>query len=194
MKTSIIAVLSFAMSMLIASPILAQENFKVDTKASTLEWIGKKVTGKHNGTIQVKSGNVSFTKGKLSGNFTIDMTTIENNDLEGEYKTKLENHLKSDDFFSVEKFPTSTFKITKAVDEGNGKYEITGDLTIKGITNPVTFPATISVIDGELRADANITFDRSKWKVKYGSGSFFDDLGDKMIYDDVYLSLSLVGK
>ncbi|MEX2590589.1 MAG: YceI family protein [Chitinophagales bacterium] len=194
MKTSIIAVLSFAMSMLIASPILAQENFKVDTKASTLEWIGKKVTGKHNGTIQVKSGNVSLTKGKLSGNFTIDMTTIENNDLEGEYKTKLENHLKSDDFFSVEKFPTSTFKITKAVDEGNGKYEITGDLTIKGITNPVTFPATISVIDGELRADANITFDRSKWKVKYGSGSFFDDLGDKMIYDDVYLSLSLVGK
>lgn len=182
------------MGLLISSPLLAQKTYKVDTEESTLGWVGKKVTGKHYGVVNIKSGSIDYSENKLSGNFTIDMTSIEAQDLQGEYKTKLENHLKSDDFFSVEKNPTSSLKVNKAESLGNGKYNITGDLTIKGVTNPITFPATVTVIDGVLRADANITFDRSKWNVKYGSGSFFEGLGDKMIYDDVSMSLSLIAK
>lgn len=177
---------------LLSSGILTAQTFNVDSKSSELEWIGKKVTGQHNGTVKIKSGKVMMKDGNVKGNFTIDMTTINVEDLEGEYKTKLENHLRSDDFFSVDKHNTASFKITDAKKKKGNDYEITGDLTIKGITNNITFPAEIMVSDkGVLEANADITIDRTKWKIKYGSGSFFDDLGDKMIYDDVDLNLRL---
>lgn len=195
MKNSILMALSFAFVMMISNTLFAQKTYTVDSEASTLAWVGKKVTGQHNGEITIKSGSVDFSKTKLDGSFTIDMTSINVLDLEGEYKGKLEGHLKSDDFFSVEKFPTAKFEITKATTKGNGEFDVTGNLTIKGITNPVSFPAKVTTTsEGLLKATADIVFDRSKWDVKYGSGSFFDGLGDKMIYDDVELSLELIAK
>lgn len=194
MKKSILLSLSLIVAVLFQSELSAQESFNVDSKASKLEWVGKKVTGKHNGTILVKSGKVNLEKNGVTGNFEIDMNQIVVKDLSGEYKTKLENHLKSDDFFSVEKFPTATFVISSSKDLGKGKYNITGDLTIKGITNSVSFPATITKNSAGLKAEADITFDRTKWNVQYNSGNFFEGLGDKMIYDDIELKLELVAK
>lgn len=170
------------------------KDIKVNTEASTVEWLGKKVTGQHNGTIQLKDGSLSMDdKGILTGgSFTIDMTTLISTDLSGEYKGKLEGHLKSDDFFGVASNPTSTFVMTKAVPQGPGKYKVIGNITIKGTTQEIQFPATVEVKDGKVTAKANISIDRSKYDIRYGSGSFFDNLGDKTIYDNFDLTVSLV--
>ena len=167
-------------------------SYEVDAKDSKLVWTGRKVTGEHTGTIQIKDGNLEVDNNKLvGGQFFIDMTTIETTDLEGEYKTKLDGHLKSDDFFGIEQYPTAKFVITKAKAKKGNQYDIIGDLTIKGITEEVSFPATVKVSDSEVVADATIVVDRSKYNVRYGSGSFFDDLGDKTIYDEFDLVVSL---
>ena len=110
----------------------------------------------------------------------IDMSSIQNTDMEGEYKAKLEGHLKSDDFFGVEKFPTASLNFTKVKSTGKNSYEVTGDLTIKDKTNSITFD--ISIYGN--KATANIKIDRTKFDVRYGSASFFDDLQDKAIYDE----------
>ncbi|MEO9485044.1 MAG: YceI family protein [Ekhidna sp.] len=171
----------------------AKENYKVNTTESTVEWVGKKVTGQHSGVISLQGGSLEMEGGQLvGGTFTIDMTTLEDTDLSGGSKEKLEGHLKSDDFFGVEKFPTSTFVITKAVPQGPGKYKIVGNITIKGKTEEIQFPASIEEKDGKVIAKATLSVDRSKFDVKYGSGSFFDNLGDKTIYDNFDLSISLV--
>ena len=128
----------------------------------------------------------------VGGIFTIDMTTIACLDLSGEYQGKLEGHLKSDDFFGVEKYPTATFVITKAVPQGPGKYKVIGNMTIKDKTEEVQFNASVEERDGKVTASATITLDRSKYDVRYGSGSFFDNLGDKTIYDDFDLTVNLV--
>jgi polyisoprenoid-binding protein YceI len=161
---------------------------KVSITESTIIWKGKKVIGSsHNGTINLKEGYFEFENDALvGGHFEIDMTSISNNDLEGKYKTKLEGHLKSDDFFSVEKFPTASFKINE-VKKSDGSYNITGDMTIKGITNSVSFDMNMK---GNT-STANIEFDRSKFDVRYGSGSFFDNLGDKTISDIIELNITL---
>lgn len=179
--------------MLVSSGEGTTATYKVDTKASKVEWLGKKVTGQHNGFLSLKSGDFNFEDGVLTGGtFTVDMTTITNSDLSGEYKTKLENHLKSDDFFGVESYPTATFVITKAVPQGPNKYKIVGDITIKGKTEEIQFPATIEEKGGQITGVATLTIDRSKFDVRYGSGSFFDDLGDKVIYDNFDLTVSIV--
>lgn len=167
---------------------------KVNVEESTVAWVGKKVTGQHNGTINLTGGRLEMDdNGNLTGGiFTIDMTSLVSLDLTGGTKEKLEGHLKSDDFFGVEKYPTSTFVITKAVPQGPGKYKIVGNLTIKSTTQEIQFPANVEVKDGKVTATADITIDRSKYDVRYGSGSFFDDLGDKTIYDNFDLTVSLV--
>lgn len=160
---------------------------KVNVKDSKINWKGYKVTGEHEGTIALKEGTLTFNGKELTGgNFTIDMTTIKVTDLEGESKGNLEGHLKSDDFFGIESHPIATFKITK-VDGKNGNYKVTGDLTIKGKTNPSSFDMTID----EGTATAAIKIDRSKFDVKYGSTSFFDNLKDKAIYDEFDLNVNL---
>lgn len=166
----------------------------VDLKASKVEWKGKKLTGEHYGNISLSNGQLLFKGSKLTGgSFTIDMNSITDLDLtDAEYNQKLVGHLKSDDFFSVEKFPTSKFDITKVKHKGGDKYEITGNLTIKGITHPLSFPATVTNKDGKVRATADLKFDRSKYNVKYGSKTFFENIGDKIIYDDVELKVDLV--
>ncbi|MEO9476410.1 MAG: YceI family protein [Cyclobacteriaceae bacterium] len=166
--------------------------YTADISNSTVNWVGKKVTGQHNGTVEIKEGTIEYGNGKLTGgSFTIDMTSILSNDLEGEWKAKLEGHLKSDDFFGVEKYPTSTFIIKKAKALGKGKFDVTGDVTIKGTTQTINFPVQIVETGDKIIGTAAIVIDRSKFGVKYGSGSFFDDLGDKTIYDDFELSVKI---
>jgi len=165
--------------------------YRVDTKASTINWTGSKITGKtHFGTVNLMEGGLQVAGGKISGGkFTIDMTSIAVKDLEGDMATKLEGHLKGDDFFGVAKFKTANLTI-KSVNENDVK----ADLTIKGITHEVAFPVSLSMEEGMLVAKADITVDRSKYDVRYGSDSFFDNLGDKAIDNDIKFSVSLKGK
>ncbi len=163
---------------------------KVDASKSTISWLGKKVTGEHSGTIDLKSGELKIDGGAIAGgDFVVDMTSIKNTDLtDAEWNGKLVGHLKSDDFFAVEKYPEAKLVITKEAAFSGDKATATGDLTIKGTTHPVTFDVTK---DGNTYT-AEITVDRSKYDVRYGSKSFFDNLGDKVIYDEFYLTVKLV--
>ncbi len=172
----------------------APAKFKVDPQASSLTWTGKKVTGQHTGTISLASGELT-TEGKLvkEGNFEIDVKSITVTDItDKDGNAKLLGHLKSDDFFGVEKFPKASFVITSISQKAGNDYTIKGNLTIKGKTNEIEFPATILNDGKKITATAKITVDRSKYDIKYGSKSFFDNLGDKVIYDDFELDLNLV--
>jgi len=166
---------------------------KVKVDESTIAWTGRKVTGQHNGTITIKEGTLNMKDGLLlGGSFTMDMTSITVLDQEGGGKTKLEGHLKSDDFFGVQTYPSATLVITKATSKGSGEYAITADLTIKGITNPVNFEVMLKLESNRIIATADIKVDRSLYNVRYGSGKFFEDLGDKTIYDEFDLAIKLV--
>lgn len=169
-------------------------SYNVDIKSSQVVWKAYKVTGSHTGNIQLKSGNLEFTNGALTGGkFEIDMNSIACTDLSGEYAGKLVGHLKSDDFFGVATYPTSKFVITKVVSRGTpGAYKIQGDLTIKGITQSIKFNADLKEDGSKTVAEAKITVDRSDYNIRYGSGSFFENLGDKTIYDDFDLEIKLV--
>ena len=161
---------------------------EINIEKSNLTWKGYKVTGSHTGTLKIKSGSLNFNNDKLiGGKFVIDMNTILCTDLEGEYKGKLEGHLKSDDFFGVEKNPTATLEFKKVTSTGKNSYEIVGDMTIKGKTNSITFD--ISIYGN--KANATLKIDRSLYDVKYGSSSFFEGLKDKAIYDDFDLIADL---
>ena len=166
----------------------------VNVPESKVVWLGKKVTGEHTGTINIASGDLEFSDDKLSGgSFEIDMSSIANSDIENEeYKQKLVGHLKSDDFFGVEKYPISTLVIKNVEVKSANKYHVKGEITIKGITKSIEFPVEVSLVGSKATASATITIDRSEFDVKYGSGSFFDGLGDKMIYDDFTLNVTLV--
>ena len=178
----------FLFALLVAGSAFAHGPVKVNLGESSVNWKAAKVTGEHMGYVNLQSANLDIQDGVLKGgDFTADMTSITVTDLEGEWKQKLEGHLKSDDFFGVENHGTASFKITSANASGNNSYNVTGDLTIKGITHPVSFVATLA----DNKATANIKVDRTKYDIKYGSGSFFDGLGDKMIYDAFDLTVSL---
>ena len=166
----------------------AVEKKEVNTEKSTVTWKAYKVTGSHTGTVNLTSGALMFDNGTLTGGeFEVDMTSLISTDLEGEYRQKLEGHLKSDDFFSVANHPKSKLVFTNVKSTGKNSYEVTGDLTIKGITKAVTFD--VSVYGS--KATATMKVDRAQYDVRYGSGSFFDDLGDKTIYDEFDLVVDL---
>ncbi|MBN8575998.1 MAG: YceI family protein [Cytophagales bacterium] len=173
-------------------PALAK--FKVDPQASSLTWTGKKVTGQHTGTIAIASGELT-ADGKLvkEGTFEIDVNSLTVTDItDKDSNAKLVGHLKSDDFFGTTKFPKASFVLTSLTQKSGNEYLVKGKLTIKGKTNDVEFPATI-VNDGKkVTATAKIIVDRTKYDIRYGSKSFFDNLGDKAIYDDFELDLKLV--
>ncbi len=160
---------------------------------SKVEWQAYKVTGQHNGEVNLKSGQLEFKDNLIvSGNFIVDMPSITVLDLSGENKNKLEGHLKSPDFFGVENYPTAKFTITNAFPVGeDGKYRIKGDMTIKEDTHPVSFDAMMTEEGSLMIANAEFKVDRSKYNVRYGSGSFFDNLGDKTIYDEFDLNVTL---
>ena len=174
------------------------DNYTVDTKKSALNWVGEKVTGSHMGTIDIRSGNITVNRGMIeTAEITIDMTSILVTDegMSEDMKGKLKGHLDSPDFFNVAEHASATFSLTAFMPDrakGGNNYTVTGKLTIKGISQEITFPATVDMKDGMIMANADLTFDRSKFDIRYGSGSFFDGLGDKMIYDDVKINFSLV--
>ena len=166
----------------------AVEKKVVDTEASKITWKAYKVTGSHEGTINLASGNLDFNGTTLTGGaFVVDMTTINTTDLEGEYKQKLDGHLHSDDFFGTATHKTASLEITSVKASGKNAYDATANLTIKNITKEVNF--TISVYGS--KATASLKVDRSEFDVRYGSGSFFDNLGDKTIYDEFDLVVDL---
>jgi len=170
-------------------------NMTVDITESTVTWKGYKVTGSHEGTIALKSGELTYdTDGGLTGgSIVIDMTTIACTDLKAGGAAKLEGHLKSDDFFGVANYPEANLTITNVAAKGTpGDYKITADLTIKETTKPVKFYANIADKDGKRVATADLKIDRTEYDVRYGSGSFFDNLGDKTIYDEFDISVQLV--
>ncbi len=193
----VVAVVMLTSATLTEKPTKAT-TYKVDTSKSELKWNGKKVTGEHYGTIGLKEGSFTIDGAKLTGgSFVADMNSIVVQDLtDKEYNGKLTTHLKSDDFFSVEKHPTAKFVVTKAAPNAKGTVDVTGDLTIKGITKPVTFPVTVTPSKDGAMVKGTLVVDRSKYDMKFRSKSFFDTatLGDKMVYDDFTIEVDLVGK
>lgn len=167
--------------------------YKVDTEATKIVWTGKKVTGEHTGNLKAKSGNIIFLAEEITaGEIVVDMKTLSCSDItDQEMNAKLIGHLSSPDFFDVAKYPESKLVIKSSKKTAKG-LEVTGDLTMIGQTRPVTFLATdVKKSDKEVTANAVVTLNRTLWGLKYGSGSFFKGLGDKMINDDFTLNLSL---
>lgn len=166
----------------------AQKTVKINTAKSTINWVGEKVTGKHEGTVNLKEGALVFEGKKLiGGNFTVDMTSINVTDLQGGSKAKLEGHLKADDFFGTDKYETSKLVFKKFAAKENNTYTIYADLTIKDKTNEVIFDIVVK----ENTATAKVVIDRTKYGIEYNSGSIFDGLGDKAISDDFTLNVVL---
>lgn len=162
--------------------------YTVDTAASKLVWTGTKVTGKHTGTVNIKSGSVQVDNGSVTGgNFVLDMNSISSTDLEGEYKEKLDGHLKADDFFGVATHPEATFAITEVKPgAAAGDLVVSGNLTIKGISKNITFDAkVVDSTDTNVKATANFNIARADWGVNYEGKS--DDLISKEINFDITL-------
>lgn len=171
------------------------QTYVLDVNESSIQWKGEKVTGQHEGTLKFKEGNLVMDAGKIAvAKFVTDMSSIKCSDLDGEYADKLIGHLKSDDFFGVADHPTSTFELSSFKKTGEGKGIMSGTLTIKGKTESVDVPVTMTESNGLIKLKGNMVFDRTKFDIRYGSGSFFDDLGDKTIYDDVEFKFDIVAK
>jgi len=187
--TSIIFLLATSWSLLTFAPPVT-----VDKTESSVTWHASKVTGSHFGNVPISDAKLDYNDGKITGgSFEMDMSNLTVEDLEDATSNKnLTNHLKSDDFFSVEKFPKASMKITNVKSVDGKTYEITSDLTIKGITAPVTFPATLAIVNGKMVTTAEIKFDRTVYDIKFRSGSYFEDLADKLIYDEVKLEVKLI--
>ncbi|MFC6997621.1 YceI family protein [Rufibacter roseus] len=171
-------------------------DYKVVKNQSKVTWTGSKVTGTHTGGISIADGKLnSDGKNILGGYFEIDMNTITVTDItDKEMNGNLVGHLKSDDFFGTSKYGKSTLVINKVTPAGKGKVVVNGDLTIKGIKHPITFPATVQHVGNQIKANADIKIDRTKYDIKYGSGSFFDNLGDKAISNEFVLNVNLVAQ
>jgi len=173
------------------------KNFKIDTSKSSIEWIGKKVTGSHNGTINIADGTLAFTDGKLTGGrFTIDTTSIRILDVtDPGTNAQFAGHLASEDFFGIEQYPVATLEITSVSNGSNATYHVAGNLTIKGISHPIEFEAVVSDIkDDALQASGKLVIDRTKYGMRFRSGNFFKDLGDTLIYNDFTLDVRLTAK
>ncbi|WP_298715385.1 YceI family protein [Chitinophaga sp.] len=177
-----------------SAAVAAPVAFKVDGSKSKIAWLAKKVTGSHNGFINISGGTLQVDGSTLTGgSFNVDTRTMTVEDIKDEKgNARLLGHLKSDDFFSVEKHPEATFAITSAKKKSGNTYDINGNLTIKGISQSITFPADVVVNGNQLNAKATVKIDRTKFDIKYRSNSFFENLGDKAIYDDFTLDVELV--
>jgi len=186
MKTNF-KTLIVAIAVVTTSFTFAQKK-EIKASESKINWVGKKVTGSHSGTLNLSSGHLVFDGENITGGeFIVDMTSLTVTDLEaGKGKEKLEGHLNSDDFFGVAKHKTAKLVVGKAKKTSDG-YKIAGDLTIKGKTNPIAFVLSVK---GNA-ATTKINVDRTKYDIKYGSGSFFENLGDKAINDEFELAIDL---
>ncbi len=170
---------------------MENQKFEIISTQSNIDWVGKKVTGAHNGTIAVKEGEFILNDGKLSGGkFVIDTTSIKILDVtDPATNAQFAGHLASDDFFSIDKYPEAVLKITSV--SGN---HVEGDLTIKGITHPIGFDAAVNVNGDVLVATGKLAIDRTKYGMKFRSGNFFKDLGDTLIHNDFELNISITAK
>lgn len=166
--------------------------FDINTETSKLEWLGKKVTGEHYGTINFQGGNFTLEHNQVVGGVaTVDMTSIVVSDLtDAEMNAKLTGHLNSEDFFNTANFPTATLEFT----QGATANELIGKLTIKDITQDVVINANLADVEGQPTITGTMTVDRTLYDIKYGSGKFFDNLGDKTINDEFKLSFTVVSK
>jgi polyisoprenoid-binding protein YceI len=169
----------------------SQEFFKVNVENSTLNWKGYKPTGTHNGTITLASGNIVLKNNKITGgNFVADMGTI----IDSEGSAKLEGHLKSEDFFEIAVYPTSKFEITEIANKGE-KIQVTGNMTIKGITKQLTFPASLKVHnDNMILTSDTFQINRADFNVKFKSKTFFNDLKDKFVNDEFDFQVTIIAK
>ena len=170
---------------------MENQKFEIVSTQSNIDWVGKKVTGAHNGTIAVKEGEFILNDGKLAGGeFVIDTTSIKILDVtDPATNAQFFGHLASDDFFSIEKYPEAILNITSV--SGN---HIEGNLTIKGITHPVAFDAAVNVNGDALIATGKLVIDRTKYGMKFRSGNYFKDLGDTLIYNDFELNVNVTAK
>jgi len=186
MKNTLLKSTAFLFA-LILTAFTSVETKQVDIDQSIINWVGYKVTGQHEGTITLQQGSLEFNDGQLTGgSFVMDMTSINTTDIQGDYKKKLDGHLKADDFFGVNKHKKATLVFT-SVTKNETNYTVVGDLTIKGITNKISFDLVVS----KNTATTSFQIDRTKFGIKYGSASFFDDLKDKAIYNEFDLKVSL---
>ena len=173
--------------------IIREGSYTVNIDSSIVKWTGKEITtDSHYGTLGLKQGAVEVsTAGIVSGNVVVDMNSIQCLDMSGRGKTKLEGHLRSDDFFGVQSYPEAALNFTSLSAETSGKLHFTGDLTIKNITHPITFSGLIHQSGNNYSATINFSFDRTLYDVKYRSGKYFKDLGDKLILDDIDISAKI---
>jgi polyisoprenoid-binding protein YceI len=176
--------IALALTVVFSVATATAQTKKLDASKSTIKWVGKKVTGQHNGTVDFKDGALVLQGNKLVGG---TLTSLTSTDLQGEYQGKLNGHLKSEDFFGTEKYPTATLVIKKIGAKSANVYTAVADLTIKGITNPVTFDMTVN---GNTATTA-FKVDRTKYDIKYNSASIFSAIGDKAISDDFELAIAL---
>nr|WP_294794691.1 YceI family protein [uncultured Mucilaginibacter sp.] len=170
---------------------MENQKFTIESAQSNIDWMGRKVTGAHNGTIAIKEGWLTLTDNKLTGGrFVIDTTSINILDVtDPATNAQFFGHLASDDFFSIDKYPEASLQITSVT--GN---HVTGDLTIKGITHPIAFDADVKVNGDALTANAKLVIDRTKYEMRFRSGNFFKDLGDTLIYNDFELDVTITAK
>jgi polyisoprenoid-binding protein YceI len=187
MKTLLAAVLA------ISTVSAFAQNYTVDSSASKVTYVGKKVTGEHTGNLSMKEGTITLKGEEITaGNIVVDMNTLTSNDItDKEYNAKYVGHLKSPDFFDTAKYPTSTLKINSSKKTAKG-LEVKGDLTMIGQTKPITFVVTdLKKTDKNVTGKTTMTLNRTNWGLKYGSNNFFKGLGDKAIHDDFTLSVDL---
>jgi polyisoprenoid-binding protein YceI len=187
----------FSFTILLAASILMmafnpikEDVYTVDIANSSIGWSAKKVGGGHTGTVKITEGSLIYNgKSLQKGVFLMDMSSITSDN------ARVTTHLKSPDFFSAEKNPSSKFEITKVSAAGKERVNIAGNLTIKGITHPLTFPATVKQGKGVVVAVASgIRVDRTKYDIKFRSKTFFGDIGDKAIDDEFELNINLTAK
>ncbi|MCE3074700.1 YceI family protein [Chryseobacterium gwangjuense] len=172
------------------------KNFKVNSEKSLVEWIGRKVTGAHNGTIEVEKGNFTFENDNLiAGKFVINTKSITILDVkDAETNAQFASHLASDDFFNSDQYPEATFEITHAEPGDNNLYYVKGNLTIKGITHSIDTTLQIVKTDNVAVLDAKIVIDRTKFNIKFRSANFFTNLGDTLIYNNFDLNVHLTAE
>ena len=170
-----------------------EKYIKIDTKESVVAWKGSSVEGAHTGYVYISKGELMIENGQLmGGTVEVDMSTIEGDDHRSD--NNLIKHLKDPDFFDVKKFPISTIAITKVASINGENKNVTGNLTIKGITHPVTFPAKMEVKGGIVKANGKLVIDRTLWDVRYNSGKFYFNLADKTISDSIEFNIKIVAK
>ena len=172
------------------------QKFAIESAQSNIDWVGRKVTGAHNGTISIKEGTLTLTDGQLAGGeFTIDTTSIKILDVtDPGTNAQFAGHLASPDFFASEQYPEAKFTIALAEPASDDTYNVKGDLTIKGITHPVAFTAVVSNTNGIVNASGKVVGDRTLYDMKFRSGNFFKDLGDTLIYNNFDLNVSITAK